>query len=86
MDVVINKPIVIVLSDKLRKLDRYLIMKHTQSRLSKDDVPAKIFDDWLNKQENVSLPNNVVLRFTTLKDGFSSLLFFMEYMLKTVYL
>lgn len=74
MDVVMDKPIVIVLSDKLRKLDRYLIMKHTQSRSSKDDVPAKIFDDWLNKQENVSLPNNVVLRFTTLKDGFSSLL------------
>ena len=69
-----DKPIVIVLSDKLRKLDRYLIMKHIQSRSSKDNVPAKIFDDWLNKQENVSLPNNVVLRFTTLKDGFSSLL------------
>lgn len=74
MDVVMDKPIVIVLSDKLRKLDRYLIMKHIQSRSSKDNVPAKIFDDWLNKQENISLPNNVVLRFTTLKDGFSSLL------------
>lgn len=74
MDVVMDKPIVIVLSDKLRKLDRYLIMKHIQFRSSKDDVPAKIFDDWLNKQENLSLPNNVVLRFTTLKDGFSSLL------------
>lgn len=69
-----NKPFVIVLSDKLRKLDRYLIMKHIQSKSLRNNIDAKAFYDWLDKQENISLPNNVLFRFTTLKDGFSSLL------------
>lgn len=69
-----NKPFVIVLSDKLRKLDRYLIMKHIQSKSLRNNIDAKTFYDWLDKQENISLPNNVLFRFTTLKDGFSSLL------------
>ena len=69
-----KKAFVIVLSDKLRKLDRYLIMKHIQSKSLRNNIDAKAFYDWLDKQENISLPNNVLFRFTTLKDGFSSLL------------
>ncbi len=68
-----NKPFVIVLSDKLRKLDRYLIMKHIQSKSLRNNIDAKAFYDWLDKQENISLPNNVI-SIHHFKRRFSSLL------------
>lgn len=69
-----SKPSFIIFLDKIKRLDRYLITRHINRKVQKDiEITDSIYVQ-LDMLENISLPNDTIIRFTTMKDGFTSLL------------